>query len=401
MNKRNILVLSSSYPKFSGDVNGVFIHSFCKSLTSKFNIFVIAPWENGIAEEENLDGVHIIRHKQFLWNVNFAYGVDIEDKLKQNRLLYFVVPFFFFFQMLEVRRVMREYDISLIHAHWLIPSALVAVFYKILFKRKIRIISTVLGSDVWSFNKGLRKKILGFAFDKIDVITAQSAPLLEEIIHLGYKGISCLLPLGIDTEKFKPNHLNNDVRKKHQIKGFFLLFVGSIIERKGVITLVESMALLKKRNDNFKLLIVGAGNLEHRLQLMINQNGLENHVEITGPIPNEELPPFFSGADIFVLPSFSEGFPLVVMEAISSGTVPVVSDLSVFADNENRDVLFNLVKAGNAENIAEVLFKLMDNPEQVKKRKDSLRKFAVENYEITIIAERYAIVYEDLLEHLT
>ena len=161
------------------------------------------------------------------------------------------------------------------------------------------------------------------------------------------------------------------------------------------------MALLKKRNDNFKLLIVGAGNLEHRLQLMINQNGLENHVEMTGPIPNEELPPFFSGADIFVLPSFSEGFPLVVMEAISSGTVPVVSDLSVFADNENRDVLFNLVKAGNAENIAEVLFKLMDNPEQVKKRKDSLRKFAVENYEITIIAERYAIVYEDLLEHLT
>lgn len=398
MNKRNILVLSSSYPKFSGDVNGVFIHSFCKSLTSKFNIFVIAPWENGIAKEEVLDGVHIIRHKQFLWNVNFAYGVGIEDKLKQNRLLYFVVPFFFFFQMLEVRRVMREYDIGLIHAHWLIPSALVAVFYKILFKKKTRIISTLLGSDVWSFNKGLKKKILRFTCDKIDVITAQSAPLREEIIQVGFKGISYLLPLGIDTEKFKPNHLNNDVRKKHEIKGFFLLFVGSIIEGKGVITLVESMALLKKRNDNFKLLIVGAGNLEHRLQLMINQNGLENHVELTGPIPNEELPPFFSNADIFVLPSFSEGFPLVVMEAISSGTVPVVSDLSVFADNENREDLFYLVKAGNAENIAQVLANLMDNPDEIKKRKDSLRKFAIENYEVTIIAERYARVYEDLLE---
>lgn len=401
MNKRNILVLSTSYPKFSGDVNGVFIHGLCKSLTGRFNIFVISPWENGIAKEEVLDGVHVIRHKQFLWNVNFAYGVDIMNKIKQNPLLYFVIPFFLFFQMLCVRQVIRKHEISLIHANWLIPSGLVAVLYKLLFKRKTRIISTLLGADIWSFNNGLTKHVLMFAFNKIDVITAQSIPLLEEIIRLGYKGKSHLLPLGVDTKKFTPETPINNIRNKYKIKGFFLLFVGSIIERKGVKPLVEAMVLLKKRNDNFKLLIVGSGNLEHRLQLMINQNGLENHVVMTGPIPNEELPPFFSSADIFVLPSFSEGFPLVVMEAISSGTVPVVSDLSVFADNENRDILFNLVKAGNAENIAQVLVKLMDNPDEIKKRKDSLRKFAIENYEVTIIAERYARVYDDLLENLT
>lgn len=401
MNKRNILVLSTSYPKFSGDVNGVFIHGLCKSLTGRFNIFVISPWENGIAKEEVLDGVHVIRHKQFLWNVNFAYGVDIMNKIKQNPLLYFVIPFFLFFQMLCVRQVIRKHEISLIHANWLIPSGLVAVLYKLLFKRKTRIISTLLGADIWSFNNGLTKHVLMFAFNKIDVITAQSIPLLEEIIRLGYKGKSHLLPLGVDTKKFTPETPINNIRNKYKIKGFFLLFVGSIIERKGVKPLVEAMVLLKKRNDNFKLLIVGSGNLEHRLQLMINQNGLKNHVELTGPIPNEELPPFFSSADIFVLPSFSEGFPLVVMEAISSGTVPVVSDLSVFADNENRDILFNLVKAGNAENIAQVLVKLMDNPDEIKKRKDSLRKFAIENYEVTIIAERYARVYDDLLENLT
>lgn len=398
MSKQNILVLASSYPKRSGDVNGVFVHGLCNKLTDSFNVFVIAPWEDGIAKEEVLDGVSVIRHRQFLWNVNFAYGTDIMTKLGQNPLLYMVVPFFLLFQLLLIRRVVAQHGIKLIHAHWLMPSAFVAAMYRTLFNRDIRIITTLLGADVWSFNAGWKKHLLKFTFYRIDAVTAQSAPLLEEVVRLGYRGKAIVLPIGIDTKKFTPEHYDSTIRQQYGISGMFLLFVGSLITRKGVIPLVNAMALLRRSHKDFKLLMVGAGDQDYELRELIARHGLQDHVVLTGNIPNTELPRYFATSDIFVLPSLSEGFPLVVMEALSSGTLPVVSDISVFTAHEHREQLFTIVKAGDAMSVANALARILDDRERLDEQKIHLRNYAKEHMDISIIAKRYKIIIQNLLE---
>jgi glycosyltransferase involved in cell wall biosynthesis len=396
MNKQNIAVLTSSYPKRKGDSNGNFVHELNKELVKYCDVYVICPWEKDLHKEEVMDGIKIYRHKQFIWNVNFAYGTDIMDKIQKNPLLYFVVPIFFIYQVRALHKIIKKENIHIIHAHWLIPSALVAAVYKKLTNKKIKIVATLLGADVWSFNKGWRKKILQFALSQIDLITAQSKPLFDEVLKNGYSRKGLVLPVGIDTTKFSPELASMEIKTRYNIEGPLLLFVGSLISRKGVIPLVNAISRLTDKHKEIKLLMVGEGYLKNEVVELIQQLHLENHIHLIGSLPNDELPPYFAIADIFVLPSLSEGFPLVVMEALSSGTVPVVSDLSVFTEHTHRDELFSIAKADNVESLVDVLNNLLSNIGELNSKKQKLREFAVENMDNKRIAERYSQIYGTL-----
>jgi glycosyltransferase involved in cell wall biosynthesis len=396
--KESILVVTTSYPKRQGDVNGVFVHDLCRNLKKDYDVFVVAPWEKGLAREEVIDGVRVSRHRQFLWHVNFAYGTDIMTKLGQNPILHLVVPFFLVFQLMYISKMVKRHGIRLIHAHWLIPSALVTVIYKSLFNRRIRIITTLLGADVWSFNRGWKQHIAKFVLHHVDTVTSQSPPLLEEVKRMGYNGRGMVLPIGLDTSIFSPAKQSTELRHCFGNNGLFLLFVGTLIDRKGVVPLVEAAAMLREKGLEFTLLMVGSGEREAHLRQMITEKELQQNVILAGTVPYEELPPYFATADIFILPSLSEGFPLVVMAALSSGTLPVVSDLSVFTAHENRDELFTIVKAGNAESIAEVVADLLANPNRMIEKKQQLRNFAVNNLEISIIAKQYGRLFDELLD---
>jgi len=293
--------------------------------------------------------------------------------------------------------MVKRHDIRLIHAHWLIPSALVTVIYKSLFNRRIRIITTLLGADVWSFNRGWKQHIAKFALHHVDTVTSQSLPLLEEVKRMGHKGRGMVLPIGLDTSIFSPAKQSTELRHYFGNNGLFLLFVGTLIDRKGVVPLVEAAAMLREKGLKFTLLMVGSGEREAHLRQMITEKGLQQNVILAGTVPYEELPPYFATADIFILPSLSEGFPLVVMAALSSGTLPVVSDLSVFTAHEHCDELFTIVKAGNAESIAEVVADLLANPDCLIEKKQQLRNFAVNNLEISIIAKQYGLLFDELL----
>jgi glycosyltransferase involved in cell wall biosynthesis len=391
-----ILVVTSSYPRRSGDPSGVFIHGLNRELAQHYRVVVLAPWEKGLLFEEDFDGVTIVRHRQFLFNVQLAYGSGILPSLQRNPLLAFAVPFFILFQFLSIHRLIRRHRISVVHAHWLIPSALTAVAYKSLLNRRIRIIATLLGADVWSFNKGWKQYLAKFALRHIDTVTAQSPPLLDEVKRMGHKGRGMVLPIGIDTSRFSPEQFSPELRQRYGNNGPMLLFVGSLIDRKGVVPLVEAAGMLRAKGFEFTLLMVGSGDREAYLRQLIAEKGLDNHVILAGRIPNSELPPYFATADIFVLPSLSEGFPLVVMEALSSGTLPVVSDLSVFLEHPERDELFCMARVGDALHLAGKLEEVLSDPQALDEKKTELREYATANMDIKRIAEQYYGLIDEL-----
>lgn len=100
--------------------------------------------------------------------------------------------------------------------------------------------------------------------------------------------------------------------------------IGRLSEQKGHLLLVEAVNQLVKAGFKFKLIFVGDGPLRPEIEQLINRLGLENYIEITGWATNTQVQQQILASQVFVLPSFAEGLPVVLMEALALSR-PVIS----------------------------------------------------------------------------
>jgi len=395
--KDKILVITSSYPMYPSDINGGFVHELTKRLTTDFDVFVLAPWQKKLKKEEFIDKVKIYRHKQFFFHINLAYGIGIFENLKRNPIKYFVVPFYFLFQFIALFRIVNKESIKVIHAHWLIPNAFIAVLYKMVFNKKIKIITTIHGSDFWGLNNVLGKKIKRFSLKYIDILTVVSNELKKALHKFGYKKEIYVYPMGVDTSLFSPDKKKIELKSNFNIEHFFLLFVGSIVETKGINYLIEAMPLVIDKLPNTKLLVIGDGILKPKMIELSRQLNIANNVMFIGSIPHIDLPVYFATADLFVLPSLSEGFGLVIAEALSCSTLTVSSNLKpindIITDNETGFYFERL----DTNVISRKIIEILNNKDNLKNIGIQGRKHIVLNFDWSIIQNKYANVIKSVL----
>ena len=141
-----------------------------------------------------------------------------------------------------------------------------------------------------------------------------------------------------------------------------LLYVGRLSREKGLITLVEAVSLLVARGVDIKLFLVGKGDLEEYLKTRCKSLHITNNVEFLGQVPHgTPLFEIYRQADIFVLPSFTEGLPSVLLEAMAN-SVPVIATAvggipEVVRDGETGI----LVPPQDAEAISEAVIRLIES----------------------------------------
>lgn len=146
--------------------------------------------------------------------------------------------------------------------------------------------------------------------------------------------------------------------------GFRLLFVGALLEKKGIFVLLETARILRRHLDNFLVTYVGTGPLAEELACRFREAGLDDHVELKGGVFGEQaLLDEFDAADLFLLPTYAEGFPRVIFEAMARG-VPVISTRVSGIPTlvkDGRDAL--LVNPGSPEEVVEAILKIIgDGP---------------------------------------
>ena len=132
------------------------------------------------------------------------------------------------------------------------------------------------------------------------------------------------IPNGFSS-KFKPldqEECRKSLGLPQNVKILFTL--GWLIERKGFNYLIEAMDIILKERKNVFCFIGGSGKLKDKLQSQINDLKLEKYVKLIGFIPDEALSLWMNACDIFVLPSLSESFGVVLIEAMACGK-PVIS----------------------------------------------------------------------------
>ncbi len=117
------------------------------------------------------------------------------------------------------------------------------------------------------------------------------------------------------------------VQSRIQIPPRYILFVGSIEERKNLRRLLHACARLWRAGEKRPLVVVGARRWKYSaIMRTLEELGVEEHVIFTGYVPDADLPAIYSGADVFVFPSLYEGFGLPPLEAMACGTPVVCSN---------------------------------------------------------------------------
>ena len=199
---------------------------------------------------------------------------------------------------------------------WAYPEGVTAAILKKIFGFKLTI--DCLGSDVNVHSLcPRRKKQLAFAFRYATTVATKSKALANKVLEIAPSAKVKTIYNGVNFERFS-------VEKKPDSSKLKLLFIGNLIATKGVFELLAAAKLLQDKNIDFELSLIGQGPEKNKLTAYITQNKLQSMVKIIGAVAHEQLNRWLANSHALILPSYREGVPNVIMEALATGT-PVVA----------------------------------------------------------------------------
>jgi D-inositol-3-phosphate glycosyltransferase len=180
----------------------------------------------------------------------------------------------------------------------------------------------------------------------------------------------CVVPPGVDLGMFQPMDRAVARRKIGYGSGRLLLFVGRLERLKGVEVAIRSLGLLRdRRHDDVRLLILGEDSHEGdesekaRLKAIAAEVGVRDRVDFVGSVAHHELPYFYAAADVCVMPSYSESFGLVALEAQACGCPVVASGVSGLRSVVRDEVSGYLIDRHDPAAYAERIGRLLENSE--------------------------------------
>ncbi|MBE7518889.1 MAG: glycosyltransferase [Thermoflexaceae bacterium] len=207
------------------------------------------------------------------------------------------------------------------------------------------------------------------------------------------------IPCGVDINLFRP-HDQRSCRRQLGVdpSGPVLLWVGRLEKLKGVDILIQALAELDRRD--FTLLVVGgderAADLKAELQAQAAEAGLAANVRFVGAVPHDELPVYYSAADVCVVPSYYESFGLVAVEAMACGTPVVASRVGGLVSTVIDGVTGYLIPWRCPGPFAEKLEVLLHNPE-LRANFSAAARRSVERFRWESVALRVGAVYDQAL----
>jgi PEP-CTERM/exosortase A-associated glycosyltransferase len=238
------------------------------------------------------------------------------------------------------------------------------------------------------------------ALHHADAVITISHALRDDLVRRGISPDKIFeVPNGVDTEVFKPIAADAElVAKLHLADKLVIGFIGSFYFYEGLETLIDAVAILLTKRRDVKLLLVGEGEAEEMLRQRLPE-ALRDHFIFTGNVPHNEVRRYYSVMDILVYPRKRSRLtelttPLKPLEAMAMEKVAVASDvggLRELLDNGNAGYL---VEAENAEALADLLLRLVENEGGRLAMSRLAKEFVVSERSWGSIAARYQPIYK-------
>ena len=207
--------------------------------------------------------------------------------------------------------------------------------------------------------------------------------------------------MGIDWHKFNsgtPQVLRSELAKNTLI----LLFIGRLVEKKGVNDLLTAYSMLTNEQRNqTQLWIIGNGTERKPLENLSRSLNIDNKITFLGKLPNDQLPDYYAAADIFIAPSISdstgdtEGQGVTLVEAMASATAIISTDTGGISEVIEHNQTGILVPPQNPAKLKSAIAELITNK---KLRGDLASKGnqSAENYAWSLVAQKFQTLYEQI-----
>lgn len=320
-----IVILTSSFPYRKGDFHGKFIfYQALGQVELGHEVHVICPHFPGREFEEVIEGIFVHRfpycYPYHLQRLSTETGIYLS--LSRSFLAWIQLPLFFLSEWYTTNRIISRHTIDVIHSHWIVPQGLVGMICQKTRHKPHIVSSHVADAQIFSKWHAL-KPVLRLILSGMDMLTTNSTytkKVIEDLIPLP---CPCLvIPMGV----IAPKEMNNPLITSDAPR---ILYVGRLIEWKGVDTLLRAMVQVLQQKTLALLTIVGSGEEHDNLEKLAHDLGISDHVEFLGQISDDRLSALYSSASILILPSrpsrgiVMEGLGVVLLEAMSWG-VPVI-----------------------------------------------------------------------------
>lgn len=201
-----------------------------------------------------------------------------------------------------------------------------------------------------------------------------------------------IVPGAVDVDRFSPQD-EKAVGKLRDDEPPTLLYHGRVDERKGAVDMIDALAKLP---DEVRLVMSGIGPDIEAVEKRIGALEVEDRVEMTGYAPYSTVPEVYHQGDVFVSPTYAEGFSNTILEAMASG-VPIVSTKAVgVVDCLRHEDNALLVSPGQPDELAEALHRMIEDDDLRTRLAGDALKECRSTYAWSVIARQIAGIYEDL-----
>ena len=303
------------------------------------------------------------------------------------------------------RRICKENKIDVITTQDPLLTGLVGY----LLKRKFNIPFNVqlhgnyLDNEFWLKNSKLFHvwNMIGkFVVKGADCVRVVSSIIRDTLINkLGISSEKVItFPVFTDVSKFENSGLKDNLKEKYRDFENIVLFVGALIKRKNIESLLSAAPDVINKYPKTLVLIIGEGEEKVQLSKLSTKLGIEQNIRFEGKVTQEELPSYYQACSLFVLPSKEDGWGRVVIEALACGKPVIVSDACGVSDVVTNAECGFVFPIDRADILAEKIIYPLEHPELSKKMGERGRRYVIETLDIKKNAYKYREVYERTIE---
>jgi glycosyltransferase involved in cell wall biosynthesis len=397
--KPRLLVLASTYPRWAGDPEPGFVHALARGLKGRFDITVLCPHAPGAAPSEVLDGIRVYRYRYAPARLEtLVNDGGIVTNLRRSSWKWLLLPTFVLALLWHAWRLARLWQPDVVHAHWLLPQGLAwALLGR--FTAMAPFVVTSHGADLFALKARPLQALKRNVVRRAAAITVVSTAMRDELARIGARTDKVTVqPMGVDLRcRFTPDPATPRSRDE-------LLFVGRLVEKKGLQYLIDAMpAVLAARPSAF-LTVAGFGPELSARQSQVARLGLGDKVYFAGAVSQSQLPGLYRRAAVFVAPFVQaasgdqEGLGLVLVEALGCGCPVVTTRLPAIAEVFDGTPPAALAEPASATDLAVHVLKALQDPEAAAASVEYAKPALYARFDHANVASGYAALLMSVME---
>jgi phosphatidylinositol alpha-mannosyltransferase len=366
----SICQVSAAYYPYPSGVSEL-VHHLSEELRARGHRVHILTTSYGDNSPEQRDVTRIGRAILLPMNKSFAtvpFDLDMSGKVKQ---------------------FLRGNEFDIVHVNGFFPPDI--AYYALRHSRSVNVASFLTvgfrnygpGAGLWrAMSAGLNRRMHGRI-----ALTQGALKYIEPF----FPGEFRVIPPGVDTDRFRP-------ATSHNPQATSILFVGRLDKRKGLSVLLKAMPDVLTQLPEARLVVVGRGPMEADCRQLAHGLGLNDRVEFKGYAANNDLPAFYTGADVYCSPALGgEAFGIVLLEAMACGTPVVASDITGYNEVVTPGETGLLCPPNDPGALARTLVEMLSRPDVREKfRAAGVKKAAELSW--PRIAEQVEQYYVELLD---